>query len=112
MSDIVDDLKMVAAAPNLLGPAAGWCGKAAEEILRLRAEVEELRNYASQKSQQVAELQSDITTIRRNGARREAEAMERAAQIVDDMPARSNYAIYDAIAAAIRAEASKKGGEG
>lgn len=41
-----------------------------------------------------------------------AKAMERAAQIVDDMPARSNYAIYDAIAAAIRAEASKKGGEG
>jgi predicted enzyme involved in methoxymalonyl-ACP biosynthesis len=83
-----------------------------EEIQRLRAEVERLTTENTG-------LQSDLERACQliNAALDDyrgavATTMERAAQIVDDMPARSNYAIYDAIAAAIRAEASKKGGEG
>lgn len=84
MSDIVDDLKTVASAPNLLGPAAEWCGKAAAEIQRLR---DELASARASQDLFLGELRKVFALIMAG----------------DDA---------EAIAAAIRAEATREGSEG
>ena len=79
--------------------------EAAAEIQRLRAEVAAL----------TAEAYS-LTSLLATARRERAEAMERAAQIAEKEPAPFIDTVWGqcsgAIAAAIRAEASKKGGEG
>lgn len=121
MSDIVERLKNRARPHERGFPSrliftaadAALDIEAATDILRLRAEVERLL--------EVLERFQDETALLVAGAeRREAEAMERAAQIAGNMVIVSHEDGRDVerpvlfrgvIAAAIRAEASKKGGD-
>lgn len=43
MSDLISRLRTIAAAPNLIGPSAEWCGLAADRIEALERENAELR---------------------------------------------------------------------
>lgn len=44
MSDIVSQLRLIAASPSLMGMTAPWCGEAADRIEQLERENAELRH--------------------------------------------------------------------
>lgn len=124
MSDIVERLRERAYGPrfdvkpyNLLLDAAEAVEARDAEIQRLRAEVERLEKKADYAVRWANKAVEDVKA-HDDGliAAARAEAMERAAQIAEKEPAPFIDTVWGqcsgAIAAAIRAEASKKGGEG